>query len=523
MKGTGVYMKNISVRELVGQRMVVGFPGTTIDSDLEELISKYKIGNIILFKHNITSVSQVKKLCQDLQEMVKKHTGNNAFITIDQEGGMVTRLDQDAVNIPGAMAIAATNHVDNAYQAGKITAEQLRTIGINFNLAPTVDVNSNMDNPVIGVRSYGDMPEKVAEFAVAMTRGLLDGGVLACAKHFPGHGDTNVDSHLGLPQIDKTLEELEQCELVPFKKVIESGIPAVMTTHILFPKLESEKIPATMSHKIITGLLREKMGFEGLIVSDCMEMNAIKEVYGTVEGVKQAIKAGVDLVFISHTAKVAREVSDALVEALETKEMSAKDMNAAVEKIIKYKEQILNQDQDIDDFDVEAGQRFSFDLLKASITPVQMPLDTLPELGEKPLFIGTTLFRATNVSNQQENEICFSEYLAKRLGGEAILVSPNPSEDEIQLTLQRVETHSCVVIGTYNGHLYKGQLELVRRVASINQKVLVFALRNPYDLRELPNTVYGIAVYEYTQKSLEAIAQLLEHQFNPNGLLPVKM
>jgi beta-N-acetylhexosaminidase len=421
------------------------------------------------------------------------------------------------------MAIAATKNVDNAYQAGKITGEQLRYAGINFNLAPTVDVNSNMDNPVIGVRSYGDLPEQVAAFGAAMMKGLLDGGVFACAKHFPGHGDTNVDSHLGLPKIEKTLEELEQCELIPFKKLIEAGIPAVMTTHILFPKLEAEKIPATMSRTIITGLLREKMGFGGLIVSDCMEMGAIKQRYGTVEGVKHAIKAGVDLVFISHTAKVAREVSDVLTKALESNEIPIEEIYASVERILKYKEKILNLNPSSNDFDVNSGKSFAFNLLKASITPVQMPTDTLPDLGLNPLFIGAPLFRATNASNQQEDGIRFSEFLAKRFGGEAILIAPNPTEAEVQLALQAADQHSCIVIGTYNGHLYKGQLELIRQAAGKNSKVIIVALRNPYDLRELPKTVYGIAVYEYTQKSLEAIAQLFEHQFIPRGILPVNM
>ena len=516
-------MKNLTNRELIGQRMVVGFSSTVIDFELEELISKYKVGNIILFKHNITSIPQIKKLCQDLQVMVKKHTGHGAFITIDQEGGMVTRLDKDAVNIPGAMAIAATNNVLNAYAAGKITGEQLRDIGINFNLAPTVDVNSNMDNPVIGVRSYGDMPQRVATFGVAMMKGLLDGGVMACAKHFPGHGDTNVDSHLGLPQVDKTLKELEQCELIPFHSMIESGIPAIMTTHILFPKLETDNIPATMSRKIITELLREKMGFQGLIVSDCMEMNAIKQKYGTVEGVKQAIKAGVDMIFISHTAKVAREVSDALIEALETKEILIQEMYNSVERILSYKEKIINNNYKSIEFDVESGKELAFKLLKDSITTVNMPTDTLPPLGCNPLFIGVPLFRATNVTDKEEDTVDFSKFLAKRFGGEAILLSPDPIESEIQLALREAQKYSCVAIGTYNGHLYKGQLELVRQAACKNQTVIVFALRNPYDLRNLPEKVYGVAVYEYTLKSLEVIAQLLEERFVPKGILPVNM
>lgn len=516
-------MMDLLLWELIGQRMVVGFPGTEIDDELKDLICNYKIGNIILFRDNIESIPQLKKLCSDLQQMIKYHTGHDAFIAIDQEGGMVTRLGQDAVNMPGAMAIAATDNIENAYWAGKITGEQLKSLGVNFNLAPTVDVNSNTDNPVIGVRSFGDKPEKVAEYAVAMTKGLLDGGVLACAKHFPGHGDTNVDSHLGLPLVEKGLEELEQCELIPFRKVIETGIPAVMTTHILFPKIETKKIPATMSREIITGLLREKLGYSGLIVSDCMEMSAIKKYYGTVEGSIQAIKAGVDLIFISHTAKVAREVSEALVTLLDIDDISMKEMKESVERILKFKEKMKTKNENDIEFDVTKGKSFASSLLKKSITPIQMPTNILPDIGSCPLFIGAPVFRATNVSNKKEEGIHFSEYLQKRLGGKAIPISADPTESEILEALQNIEEHSCIVIGTYNGHLYKGQLDLVNQVAKIHQKVIVIALRNPYDLKDLPRNVYGIAAYEYTRNSLETVTALLEHGFLPEGVLPVKM
>lgn len=508
---------------MVGQRMVIGFPGTEIDEELKALISKYKIGNIILFRRNITSLPQVKKLCEDLQILIKEQTGYGAFITIDQEGGMVTRLSQDCVNMPGAMAISATEDASFAYQAGFLTAGQLRDIGINFNLAPTVDINSNIDNPVIGVRSFGDRPEQVAEFAISMTKGLLDGGVLACAKHFPGHGDTNVDSHIGLPLVDKSLEDLEQCELYPFRRVIEAGIPAVMTTHILFPKLEEEKVPATMSRKIITGILREKMGFEGLIVSDCMEMNAIKNYYGTAKGVIHAVKAGVDLVFISHTASDAREVAEALIEALEKKEISREDMETSVERIIYFKKSITLAKTLNLEYDVAFGKKYASMLIKKSLTPVQMPSDTLPELGSSPLFIGAPLDRSTIASNLETEGIQFSKFLAERFGGEAIQISTNPMDEEILTALENADSYSSIVLGTYNGHLNPGQLKLIGETSKKHDRVIVFALRNPYDLMELPNKVYGVAVYEYTGNSLEAIAQLLEGKFKAEGRLPVRL
>lgn len=179
-----------------------------------------------------------------------------------------------------------------------------------------MDVNSNPQNPVIGVRSYGESPETVAEYGTQMIRGLCDGGVLSCAKHFPGHGDTAVDSHLGLPVVDKSLQELEACELIPFRAAIAAGVPSIMTTHILFPQLEPDGVPATMSRRIITGLLREKMGYEGLIVSDSMEMQAIARFYGTVPGMIAAMAAGVDLVMPSHTVSLVGEAQAAAVQAL---------------------------------------------------------------------------------------------------------------------------------------------------------------------------------------------------------------
>lgn len=514
---------NLTAREKIGQRLVVGLSGTTIDNVIEELISKYKIANIILFKNNIESRTQLKKLCEDIQKLVKKHTGRGAFITIDQEGGMVTRLEQDSVNIPGAMGIAATGDSENAYQAGKITGDQLKALGVNFNLAPVVDINSNMDNPVIGVRSYGDCPEKVAEYTAAMARGLLDSGVIATAKHFPGHGDTNVDSHLGLPQINKTLEELEKCELVPFHKVIEANIPAIMSAHILFPEIEKEQIPATMSRRIITGLLKEKMGFKGLVVSDCMEMQAIKKYYGTVEGVKRAITAGVDLIFISHTAELAREASDVLVNALECGELSMEEMDASIQKIFAWKEYYADNFNTEIGFDVDKSKEIAYQLLQQSITPVKMPSNTLPELGSNPLFLGSMPFRATNVSNKNEDTFNFSKYMAKHFGGKGIITSPDPTQDEIDRVLNEVENHSSIIIGTYNGHLYKGQLELVRKAAKKNKNVIAFALRNPYDLRELPENVYGIAVYEYTVNSFKAITEIFEKTFVLQGVLPVQL
>ena len=270
-------------KEQIGQRLVTGFPGTELTDDYKRMVRDHKIANVTLFRENIESCAQLRRICGEIQSLVREETGHAAFITIDQEGGVVSRLPSDGVNVPGAMAVAATKDPENAYRAGLLTGRQLRSLGVNFDFAPVADVNINPANPVIGARSYGDDPREVGRYVCRMFQGLSDGGVLSSAKHFPGHGDTDVDSHLALPKVDKSRDELEKAELVPFRMAIKAGVPAIMTTHILFPQIEPEYLPATMSRRILTGLLRGELGYDGLIVSDCMEMQAIRDYFGTVK------------------------------------------------------------------------------------------------------------------------------------------------------------------------------------------------------------------------------------------------
>lgn len=507
-------------REKVGQRLVIGLPGTDLDDATRQLIEEYKFGNFILFRRNIESRDQLKELCRQLQQQTRKATGHDAFITIDQEGGMVTRLSEDCANIPGAMAISATGEPKNAYLCGKLTAQELRSLGVNFNLAPVADINSNPQNPVIGVRSFGDRPEKAIPYLLEMTRGFRDGGVLSAAKHFPGHGDTSVDSHLGLPCVDKSLDELMACELTTFRALIQEGIPAVMTTHILFPQLDSSGVPATMSRAIITGLLKQTLGFQGLVISDCMEMNAIGVYYGTVNGVLAAAGAGVDLIFISNSHELARKASDRMVEALEKGELDSAEMDESVEKILRCKDDIGKVQPG--PFDMREGKRVCYEVLRKSLTPCQMP-QALPVPDESTCYLSCNQFRATNVSNEESDALNFARYLAEHLGGKAIVFRPDPTKKEIQEILRQTEGAKKVIIGTYNGHLNPGQLDLVRAFAEQCPQVAVFALRNPYDLKELPETVCGIAAYEYTRCCFDAIIELLRGSLIPTGKLPIRI
>lgn len=508
------------LRWQAGQKLAVGFPGTEVPQELRQLVAEYKIGNIILFEENVRDAAQLRRLCGELRELVEKHTGLPPLIAIDQEGGVVSRLKGDCALAPSAMGVAATGDPANAYRAGEITGRELRALGVNFDLAPVMDVNSNPRNPVIGARSYGARPEDVCAYGTAMIRGLQAGGVRCCAKHFPGHGDTAVDSHLGLPRVDKSLRELEACELVPFRAAMDAGVDAVMTTHILFPCLEPDGVPATMSRRILTGLMREKLGFAGLIVSDCMMMGAIARYYGTVPGCVAAARAGVDLLFVSHSVKLAAQAAQALGEEARAGRLDAGELTASVERIIRLKE-CLSPAEGFEAVGCEAHREAFRAMRRAGLTRVGRA--PRPALGANPLFLGCNPFRTTQASSPVDTKAAFAPWMARRLGGEALVTPTDPAEADIARAVEAAPGHSALVLGTYNGHVKQGQLRLLSALAALGLPMACVALRDPYDLAGLPDNVYGLAAYEYNTESLETVAQALTGDFVPAGKLPVPL
>jgi len=511
----------MTLQEKIGQRLMTGFPGLEMSEEFIQAVKEHKIGNVILFRENVRDNEQLKKLCADIQTLIRAETGHSAFIAVDQEGGIVTRLREDGVNVPGAMALGATEDPENAYKAGVLIGRELRSLGPNINFAPTVDVNSNRLNPVIGVRSYGDDPRKVAKFAAQSVRGLVDGGILCTAKHFPGHGDTDRDSHLALPCVNKSMAELEQVELVPFRAAVEAGVPAVMTSHILFPQVEPENVPATMSRRIMTGLLREELGFDGIIVSDCMEMAAVRLNYGVSEGTLAAFKAGVDLVEITHHPQWCGEAAVRLLEAAQAGELNMEEMDASVNRILEFKERWI-ENYEAADFDFAAAAEESRLLMEQTITEVQRP--AAPVVLEHPLCIGCPPYRVSlvgNVDTRQGNP--FGEQMAQELGGQCATMFRDPSDEEITDLVARAKLSGSAVVGTFNALANRGQLKLVRTLVDNGIPTAVIALRTPYELRELPEAVWAIAAYEYSPESIRASAKVLRGELVPTGKLPVRL
>ena len=505
-------MGEMTLKQKIGQMIVAGFPAGELSKEIIGLVREYKVGNVILFSHNIKCKDQLKALCDSIQKLVKEETGEYAFITIDQEGGVVRRLPEGSVNIPGAMALAQTGNKENAYEAALLTGQELRKLGINFNLAPVLDINNNPDNPVIGVRSFGPDSAVVTQYGCEMVKGYLDSGIMCSVKHFPGHGDTAVDSHLSLPCIRKSYEELEQEELIPFKEAFRYGATAVTLAHILFPKIEKENLPVTMSETMIQGILRNRLGFQGLVISDCLEMNAIKDYFGTALGAKKAIMAGVDLIFISHTAGLAAEAAREIEKAVESGEIPMSRIDDAVERILTYKKRYGSPNGDTGKKSQKDPQEFVKSLFRDSVRFTNRERKYCHLLGENPVFLSSFAYRSTLASSSVIDDLLFAAFMQERFGGDAYSFSIDPDSGEINEILEKVKRkgYTNLVIGTYNGHLNRGQSALAKELEKLRIPMVMAAFRNPYDLDEVGDGVDKIAAYEYSRQSFEAMVPLLK-------------
>lgn len=298
---------------LVGQSMMFRFEGPVFTDEARAAFREIRPGGVIYFGDNITSREQARNLSAELQSEAERFGMPPLLIAVDQEGGIVSRFSPDMVTVPGAMALTADGDAHDIETAARITGEQLRSIGVNVDFAPVVDVNNNPKNPVIRTRSFGDTVTRVVNGALAQIRGYDAAGIATTVKHFPGHGDTSIDSHLGLPVIDHPRRRLDEIELAPFRAAIAAGVSGVMTTHILFPAIDDD--PATLSHAILTGILRNELGFAGVIYTDSLSMQAIEDRYGHGVAAVRCKQAGVDVLEanepIAHQLTRFRALADA--------------------------------------------------------------------------------------------------------------------------------------------------------------------------------------------------------------------
>lgn len=319
-----------------GQCFMVGFDGTEPPADLIRLIREEEIGAVILFRRNITSVDQLKRLTSLLQDIA----GGNLLIGIDHEGGRVFRMPPPFTQVPSMRVVGryAQRHPEDriAFQLGQLMARELSAVGIHINFAPVLDLDTNADNPIIGDRAFGADPIFVASMGCDLIDGLLDGGVIPCGKHFPGHGDTYEDSHHALPRLPHTPERMRIMELVPFRAAIHHGVPALMTAHVVYEGWDAMR-PATLSPRIIESVLREECGFDGVVITDDLHMQGIARYWGIEVAARLSLAAGCDLLAICRYPDAARRAIEAVKTALADGLIRVERLEQSVSRIQKLK------------------------------------------------------------------------------------------------------------------------------------------------------------------------------------------
>ncbi len=327
----------LTIRDQIGQLFMVGFLGTSMTPDLAAFIKAYKPGGVILFSRNLESIEQMVELTNDLQSC-SPHSP--LLISIDQEGGRVSRLPKGFTIFPPCDLLGRCNSTELAYAAAATTARELRAAGVNMNMAPVLDVNSNPANPVIGDRAFGTTPDMVCELGCATTAGLQDNKVVACGKHFPGHGDTSVDSHKELPVVEAARERLEAIELPPFRLAVAQGVASLMTAHVLYRALDNE-FPATLSPAIITHFLRQELQYDGVVLTDDLEMRAIIDHYGVEDAAVRAVLAGCDVLLICKDRDLEIAAFTAIERAVAAGTISTERLSLSVARIARLKERFL--------------------------------------------------------------------------------------------------------------------------------------------------------------------------------------
>jgi beta-N-acetylhexosaminidase len=533
----GKAIAGMTLEEKVGQMMMPDFRkwnGTDVTSmlpEIEALVKKYHIGGVILFRENVVDTAQTVRLVHDYQQAAEKF---GLLVTIDQEGGIVTRLQQ-GTDTPGNMALGAARSKELAYQVGSVIGRELAALGINTNFAPVMDVNNNPDNPVIGVRSFGEDPQLVADLGAAYIKGLQQNGIAATAKHFPGHGDTAVDSHLGLPEVPHDKERLMKVELHPFKQAMETGVDAIMTAHVTFPKIDDTKaisrkdgteiaLPATLSPKVITGLIRDELGFDGVVSTDAMNMQAIADHFGPVDAAIRAVQAGVDIVLMPIGLE---EVTNGVLQAVREGKISEKRIDQSVRRIftLKVKRGIFKAEQpaDVDDqiaraitvvgsaehkrVEAEAAARSVTLVKNDGVLPLQVDKDASIAV------LGTTYIDslADAVKKHHANTV-------------TIKVANDTLTDEQR---KQLEAADAVIIGSYTFDV-KGRspdnplMKLYREISQLADKPLIaVGIRNPYDIMAYPEADAYLAQYGFRTASFQATADTIFGKNDPTGKLPV--
>lgn len=547
-------MRHMTVEEKVGQLFVIEVAGrdayTVSDTAMAtnqrlygvdtpaQVIAKYRPGGVIYFTtrnsdDNIGTPSQVATLSNGLQFAALAQPSSIPLqITVDQEGGsLVARFGAPMTQMPGNMALGAGRSPANARRSTEVIGEELAAVGVTQPYAPVADVNVNPNNPVIGIRSIGSDPTLVSRLVTAQVRGFHRGGVSSAAKHFPGHGDTGVDSHFGLPEVTHTREQLDTIDLPPFRAAIAAGVDTIMTAHVVMPEIDPSGVPATMSRKILTGLLRKELGFRGLIVTDALDMAGATETFPPDVAPVQALLAGADQLLVPPSMDTAYA---AVLDAVDSGVISRSRLNESVYRILLHKfrrglfaDPLVNPST--------AGQVVGMD---EHLADAQAITDTTTTLiknddGLLPLAAGPRDVLVTGWG------VTTTATLGTALGARGatptvLQTGTTPTQADIDNAVAAAQDADLVVVSTNNAYAVDGttgqptagaaaQTRLVEALLDTGKPVVVAAMRNPYDVASFPSAPTVVDTFGYTAGQVESLVRVLFGETDPTGRLPVSI
>lgn len=505
----------LTLRQKIGQLVMCSLESNCIDEDAQILLRDYCAGNIIQFGNNVSGFADAKALNAQLDAEIRQNcAGVPPLISVDHEGGRVMRFATDFTWFPSQLALGAADDEDRTEAVGYAMGTELKAAGFNLNLAPTADVIRTAVPQVVGVRSYGDDPAKVGRHAAAQARGLEKAGVMACMKHFPGCGNSALDSHYFLPKVEDSREVIESVDLTPYRMAIKEGVPAaIMTTHILFPALEQQDVPATMSHTILTGILRQELGFEGIIITDGIHMKAIADHYGVEQGCIQAIRAGADLICLGSGGAgyqaSQRACLEALYQAALSGELPMERIDEAVGRILAAKARFCTPAPS-EQPDFAAHAALNAEVCQSAATllvPCEEGLTGRVLCASAP--VRELAFGLTHADHRART---FADLAGEYLNAPQCVLDGNEIDQPYDTLLIGLQT------------LAEDSAELIRAQKALAQgkKVAFILLGGPYRLELLPKGCAAVCVYARTPQTIRTAIDVLMGRTAAGGNIPVR-
>ncbi len=520
-------VNRMSDEELLAQILMFGWAGQTPSDLLNAWVTNRGLGSVKVFGWNTDDIRNVaKSVCQLQTEALSRRFQIPLFVATDQEGGWIRHVKGETSDTPGNMAIGASGYPMDAYWSGYYINKEIWTLGINMNFAPTVDLYTNLESSVIGPRSFGADPINAGILGVAFAKGSMDAGVIPTAKHFPGHGDTSLDSHGRLPEIDADYETLMDRELVPFKSLISTNIPAIMSGHLSFPAIESDGTPSSLSKKWLTDILRGEMGYEGLIITDDMMMNGATMFAGSFQkAITMAIEAGNDIVISSTTANLNDKMWTKNIEYMKSRpEFKARVQNACYRVILaklKYFKSdnaapLFPDENTIHDYiPNKEGQAFFTEQACRSITVLKGgdKIPYIPAEDEKVLIVGP--FNSLYNEGRKRYPDCTTFHVSYSLNSD----ESNLDEWNAVNLVWTARKYDTIIVNVYDTH----SARIAKRLKGMGKKVIILSILTPVPVLEDFDWVDVILCgYSYSSYSFDALFGALKGEFIPGGVLPLR-